>query len=102
MKLIAVAGEAELPSEFDFEQATRAIMFEEAHGYQFKSCTIKKRGGTEYNSVVFTEYFAGPYPSSCLVHPKDAEAPKGYVLEASTKMVLKNKKGDVCIYRKTN
>ena len=100
MKLIVVPGEAELPSSFDYEQATRAIMFEEAHGYQFKSCAIKKRGGEEINVVTFSEFAGGPYPAACLIQAKASPAPQGYTEEASTKMVLKAGKGEIKLYRK--
>lgn len=100
MKIVVIAGEAELPKEFDLEQATRAVMFEEAHGFIFSDSVIKKRGKEEFNAVSFEDYTDGPYPRDCVIRKADAPEPPGFSQQKAVKMILKEGKIDVVVYRK--
>lgn len=88
-----------IPTQFDFEQMSRAIMGEEAYRYKFQGNEIKTGKAGPYNEASFDFYADGPYPPNCVLQPASEEAPSGYTAEWKGRMLVRNRIRQVVLYR---
>jgi hypothetical protein len=90
----------ELPADFDFERATRAIVGEEAWGYVFKDGRIGHRDGEAYNEIGFVFHPEGNYPSPCILLPASAAAPSGCAKQWQGQLLVDSRVRNVVLYRR--
>jgi hypothetical protein len=85
-----------IPSDFDFEQMSRAIMGEEAWGYVMVDSRIKG----DSNEASFDLHPEGSYPPPCQVVPTTQPVPTGYVKEWQGQMLVQGRVRNVMLCRK--
>lgn len=89
-----------LPAEFNFDQAGRAVMWQEGLGFLFQRVQIiKATGGEEYNEAQFEFHPEGLFPPPCVFQPLADPIPAGYIEEWAGSMLVEGREQDVRLVR---
>lgn len=96
-----VAKRLRLPAGFNLEQATRAIVAEEAWGKIFVNNNIELWEGVRTNFPKFDYYHdeVRSYPPDCKILKAEDSPPLGYSLQWEGFMLISNEETPVKLYR---
>ena len=88
-----------VPSEFDFDQAYRAVRWQESLGFVFQRIEIKTKDGKKYNEAQFELHPEGLVPPPGRFQPQADPIPAGHVEHWTGPMIVEGREQGVRLAR---